>query len=74
MKKMIYVVVNGTDSSNSDGGYNGYWVNEYTKEEFKQFWNNRITFQELVGMSRVEFEGSFNTEDEAWEHARELGE
>lgn len=74
MEKMIYVVVNGTDSSNSDGGYNGYWVNKYTKEEFKQFWNNKITFQELVGMSRVEFESAFNSEDEAWEHARELGE
>lgn len=74
MEKMIYVVVNGTNSNNSDGGYNGYWVNKYTKEEFNEFWENRITFNELVGMNRVEFEGSFDTEDEAWEHARELGE
>ena len=74
MEKMIYIIINGTNSSNYNGGYNGYWVNKYTKEEFKQFWNNKITFQELVGMSGVKYEGCFNTEDEAWEHARKLGE
>ena len=69
--KKVYVVVDGTNSNNYPVLY---WVNEYTEDEFDMFWNNKITFSELVGMKRVAFDSVYDTEDEAYKRIEGLEE
>ena len=68
---MKYVVVDGTNANNYPVLF---WVNEYTEDEFNLFWNNKITFTELVGMRRVEFDSVYDTKEEAYKRIEELEE
>lgn len=68
----VYIVVNGTRSSNSDGGNGGYWVEERTKEEFLECYNNKITFCQLIGIARIELDSFYDSEDEAYKRIEEL--